>query len=461
MRAPTASWKALAALLLVTAALAAGQDGEEAPEAPDLDEGQTCDSAAGVRGICRSITVCASAIAELRRGAHPKLCRYAGKRPIVCCPPQPQPQRAPDSEAETPPPASASPADPADPSYMADLFSGGGGDAPAATEAASPGPAGPGPAADAWEVAAQKCEEYKRLAADAAPGLAAPARRSARSILPGPGGKGVKQCAKPGDLLAAADGGGFGAERRPSLALLQEFPHMVLVGYGEGRSIEYSCVGALIAPDRVLTAAHCLSNGSVPAGWVLPGVLSSSVADDAAGPQLTAVAERTAHPDADIAILRLEQAVVVNGYVRPACLETDPTRAGPAVGSGSGGGEHQDLLIAGWGTTLDDSGITGDFLQKAALRGAECAAGAAADGGVLCAGGPGRQACLDDTPRAVAEAVLQRPLDAGRGEAYCLYAVAGLSSVRGDAGCGDAPGVFTAVRHYVPWIVTTVWPSSS
>ncbi|KAJ1530537.1 hypothetical protein ONE63_005426 [Megalurothrips usitatus] len=229
---------------------------------------------------------------------------------------------------------------------------------------------------------------------------------------------------------------------------------------------------------------------SVPAGWVLPGVLSSSVADDAAGPQLTAVAERTAHPDADIAILRLEQAVVVNGYVRPACLETDPTRAGPAVGSGSGG-EHQDLLIAGWGTTQDgegrrargrrqgspgaagtppdgpvllclpDSGITADFLQKAALRGAECAAGAAADGGVLCAGGPGRQACLDDTPRAVAEAVLQRPLDAGRGEAYCLYAIAGLSSVRGDAGCGDAPGVFTAVRHYVPWIVTTVWPSSS
>jgi hypothetical protein len=119
-----------------------------------------------------------------------------------------------------------------------------------------------------------------------------------------------------------------------------------------------SCSGVALAPDMVLTAAHC----------VLPGADYKIVEFDAARqPQLRDVARVTAHPrfdlktmlahraTADVALLKLAAPL---SRVAPAALEPAPANVAPG----------DALLVAGYGVAVRGDGRSGGTVRGARLQ---------------------------------------------------------------------------------------------
>jgi len=119
-----------------------------------------------------------------------------------------------------------------------------------------------------------------------------------------------------------------------------------------------SCSGVALAPDVVLTAAHC----------VLPGADYKIVEFDAARqPQLRDVASVTAHPKfdlktmlahratADVALLRLAAPL---SRANPAALETSSISVSPG----------DALVVAGYGLAVRGDGRSGGTVRGARLE---------------------------------------------------------------------------------------------
>jgi secreted trypsin-like serine protease len=241
-----------------------------------------------------------------------------------------------------------------------------------------------------------------------------------------------------------------------------EFPFMAAL-------YEYdkiTCGGTIIAPQWIVTAAHCLvqpdslanSRSALPRAPITALKVGVGMTDNTTEYPV-AVKRTVVSPDYDpktntndIALLELETPLTFNSTVRPAYITSCEIHAG-------------DKFIAlGWGFK-EDYHISND-LQHVELEAADdekCKAGFpdwnGQDGNLVCTGNtPGRDTCYGDSG-----GPLILPLTPDSHDTYGYYLV-GITSFGIDLDdamsteCGSENGVgyYTHVIRYIDWISETI-----
>ncbi len=151
---------------------------------------------------------------------------------------------------------------------------------------------------------------------------------------------------------------------------ITDFPHAVSLQ----KNGEHYCAGTLIAPDFVLTAAHCVH--SYPARLWTVAVGSQNSYDEADYEQRARVEEIIVHPDFvfpkfvnDVALMKLDRRVKWSEKAKPICLPDRKERTGRGLGylagwgyDGEGGEPTKDLHMAR--LPILDNGVCQEWIKS-------------------------------------------------------------------------------------------------
>jgi len=220
-------------------------------------------------------------------------------------------------------------------------------------------------------------------------------------------------------------------------AELGQFPWLGIFEIGGGGL----CTSALIRPDWVMTAAHCIREG------VTNTVTFGAIDRSNPGPQAVSISssETYVHPEYrpnlvnnDIALMKLPEPVTLNEYIQVSVLPTVDTPQ-PQAGD--------PITVTGWGKTSDDGGAS-IILQynpePTVLSNAECEIiyGHSITEGSICIETANGGVCNGDSGG---------PLNWPQADGS--YIQVGVTSFVSALGCESGlPHAFTRVSTYLDWI---------
>jgi hypothetical protein len=228
--------------------------------------------------------------------------------------------------------------------------------------------------------------------------------------------------------------------------IIKKWQAEIDAGKAEAWEKQHYCGGALIAPNWVVTAAHCIDESMKQAGYRIrlgqenikqPGGWEYSIVEVH---QHGGYKESNKYSD-DIALIKIQ---------RDPKFGVPPTSQVRTIGLYRGGepGDTLPVIGFGWGRTSTTSGIANAVLMKVSLNiigRTRCAKPPLYDdsrihSSVVCAAAPGAKTCRGDSGG---------PLVNG-GQ---LVGIVSWGSDR----CSDdkAPGVYTRVAAYADWIDRT------
>ncbi|PNF38946.1 hypothetical protein B7P43_G07030 [Cryptotermes secundus] len=233
---------------------------------------------------------------------------------------------------------------------------------------------------------------------------------------------------------------------------------MVALGYLENGHIDWRCGGSLISEYFVLTAAHCAPRNNPPTIARL-GDLNLKLTNDGAQPINYLVEEVIQHPQYkppakynDVALLKLDRQVEFSEFIRPACLhQTDTFQINKTVATGWGRIDYaekkSDVLLKVVLSIIDNRQCNGLYEMDGVTR--ELKDGIVPS--MMCAGEleGGKDTCQGDSGG---------PIQITRHNNQCLYSIIGITSFGKFCAAKNAPGVYTRVSSFVPWIESIVWP---
>ncbi|KAF9411843.1 hypothetical protein HW555_009448 [Spodoptera exigua] len=390
----------------------------------EFSKGDRCEKD-GVWGICTNLNRCQSAIQEIRNRINPKICTFKNADPIVCCVDR---NSGPTATTTKRPLVTTTPV------YIPPVYD---------YVNVDPTHSGCEPipesltAKKTGQKAFDKCIEYQeQLVYPCEKGVALTGDLSRSN-----------RCHHNADELII---GGTDAAQ-------YEFPHMVMVGYGELKDVQWLCGGALISDKFILTAGHCIASRDLgPITYVVVGALRRSDAADRS--KIYKVKNIIKHPQFqppakynDIALIETENTIKLDQFVVPACLH---------VGDNI---NDEKVQATGWGLT-QYSGSVSDTLQKVVLNKfttAECSAKYQPVRLMKQGFDAQSQLCYGD--KLVSKDTCQGdsggPIQVKSKNITCMYTVVGVTSFGRACGFVGEPGIYTRVANYVPWIESIVWPN--